>query len=150
MHSPPTSYASIFAISQHSKQNIIRNECIPKKHSFFLSDLFLFRQAIHNLVFKMAPNTDIATRALVVALKSPHGGGKSSAEISRNTGLSVRLINQIYTRAIERGFEPNTLPMVIRDEWLKDSPRSGRPTKRAPDTKQKLQVKVHLDHSAAR
>ncbi|KAK4106672.1 hypothetical protein N658DRAFT_394778, partial [Parathielavia hyrcaniae] len=54
----------------------------------------------------MAPNTDIATRALIVTLKSPFGG-KTSAEISEETGISVRQINRIYARAIERGFEPN-------------------------------------------
>jgi len=96
-------------------------------------------------LFKMAPNTDIATRALVVTLKSPHGGAKSTAEISRNTNLSPQLINQIYARAIKRGFEPNSLPLVIRDEWLQDAPRSGRPTKITPEVTQKLVAKVRLD-----
>ena len=96
-------------------------------------------------LFKMAPNTDIATRALVITLKSPHRGAKSTAEISRNTNLSPQLINQIYARAIKRGFEPNSLPLVIRDEWLQDAPRSGRPTKITPEVTQKLVAKVRLD-----
>ncbi|OJD17209.1 hypothetical protein AJ78_02702, partial [Emergomyces pasteurianus Ep9510] len=79
----------------------------------------------------MAPNTDIATRSLVVTLKSI--GEKTSIEISDLTGLSVRGINSIYARAIERGFDPNTRPIVIQDCWLADSPRSGRPIKRTSE-----------------
>ncbi|KAF1967289.1 hypothetical protein BU23DRAFT_554512, partial [Bimuria novae-zelandiae CBS 107.79] len=89
----------------------------------------------------MAPNTNIATRALVVVLKSPIRG-KSTAEIAEKTGLSKRTINNIYLRAISRGFEPNTLPLTIKDEFLKDAPRPGRPLKQTEETKQLLVTKV--------
>lgn len=95
----------------------------------------------------MAPNTDIATRSLVVTLKSPVGG-KSTAEIAEKTGLSKRTINDIYSRAISRGFEPNTLPLTIKDEFLKDAPRSGRPLKQTEEAKQLLVTKVSLDRYA--
>ncbi|KAF2189324.1 hypothetical protein K469DRAFT_63154 [Zopfia rhizophila CBS 207.26] len=89
----------------------------------------------------MAPNTDIATRALVVALKSPFGG-KTTPEIVEKTGLSKRTINDIYARAIQRGFDPNHIPLVIKDEYLQDAPRSGRPTKQTEDVKQAITTKV--------
>jgi transposase len=91
----------------------------------------------------MAPNTDIATRSLIVTLKSI--GKKTSIEISEITGISVRLINQIYARAIERGFEPNHRPLTIRDDWLKDAPRSGRPSKQTPEIQQQVINKVRTD-----
>ncbi len=86
----------------------------------------------------MAPNTDIATRSLIVALKAPHGGRMSSAQISQITGLSARLISQIYARAVERGFEPKTLPLSIRNEHVQDKPRTGRPLKQRKETTEKL------------
>jgi transposase len=89
----------------------------------------------------MAPNTDIATRALVVTLKSPLGG-RSTNEVSEKTGLSKRTINDIYARAIQRGFDPNLLPLIIKDEYLKDAPRSGRPAKQSEDLKNVIDTKV--------
>ena len=78
------------------------------------------------------PYTDIATRALVVSMKSPFGG-KTSLDISQETGLSVRQIDRIYARAIKRGFDPNHKPLVIRDAFLEDAKRPGRPKKQTPD-----------------
>jgi transposase len=87
--------------------------------------------------------TDLATRALIVTLKAPCAG-KSTAEISAITGISTRTINSIYARAIERGFEPNSVPLVIRDEWLQDASRSGRPTKKT-EIKEEVISKVRRD-----
>lgn len=92
----------------------------------------------------MAPNTDIATRALIVTLRSPFGG-KTSAQISEETGISIRQINRIYARAIERGFEPNHRPFILRDEWLEDAPRSGRPSKQTPEAIEKIVNQVRHD-----
>lgn len=64
----------------------------------------------------------------MVTLKSPIGG-RTTAEIVEKTGLSKRTVNDIYARAIRRGFDPNYLPLIIKDEYLKDAPRSGRPSK---------------------
>lgn len=72
---------------------------------------------------------DISTRAVVVVLKSPLVG-KTTAEVQQAiTGLSKSTVNSIYARAIERGFEPSLKPLILKDEYLEDAPRSGRPTK---------------------
>ena len=92
----------------------------------------------------MAPNTDISTRATVLAFKSPCGG-KTTVEVAKITGLSIRQVNRIYSRAIERGFDPNQEPLVIRDEWLRDAPRSGRPSKQEPTVQQEVTAKVRQD-----
>ena len=89
------------------------------------------------------PNTDIATRAFVVALKS--SGGKTSVEIAEATGLSVRQINRIYARAIERGFDPNHRPFQVQDAHLVDAPRSGRLSKQTDDAKERITAKVRRD-----
>ncbi|KAK0724053.1 hypothetical protein B0H67DRAFT_99132 [Lasiosphaeris hirsuta] len=81
----------------------------------------------------MAPVTDIATRALIVTLKSPLVGMKT-AEVVEKTGCSARQVQRIYARAIERGFDPNETPFVLKNEWLEDAPRSGRPSKQTPET----------------
>ena len=65
---------------------------------------------------------DLATRALVVTLKSPPGG-KSTEQIAKLTGLPKRTINSIYARAIQRGFNPNASILTIRNEHIKDAPR---------------------------
>ncbi len=92
----------------------------------------------------MAPNTDIATRAVVVTLKSPIGG-QTSVEVAEKTGLSVRQVNRIYARAIERGFDPNHRPFLLKNEWLEDAARSGRPPKQNPENVVKVTTKVCKD-----
>ncbi|KAL2808502.1 hypothetical protein BJX63DRAFT_436097 [Aspergillus granulosus] len=69
---------------------------------------------------------DLATRAQVISLKA--FTQKTFAEIAHITGLSVPTTRRIFARAIERGFEPDVNPVIL-DEYVKDSPRSGRPTK---------------------
>ena len=76
----------------------------------------------------MAPNADIATRALIVTLKSPPAS-KTTAQIAAITGISARTIDSIFARAIQRGFDPNQLPLEFHDRFLPDAPRSGRPRK---------------------
>jgi len=89
----------------------------------------------------MALNTDISTHALVITLKSPLIG-LTSAEIFAKTGISISTINRIYGRAIKRGFDPNIRPLVIKDEWLEDAPRPGRPRKQTPENIEKVVKKV--------
>ncbi|KAI5458289.1 hypothetical protein BGZ63DRAFT_427544 [Mariannaea sp. PMI_226] len=88
----------------------------------------------------MPPNTDLATRAAVVALKSP-ACGKTTAEVAQITGLSIRQVNRIFARAIKRGFEPNDRILVLRDEHLQDAARSGRPPKEMNETKAEVTAK---------
>ena len=92
----------------------------------------------------MAPNTDIATRALVVTLKAPCSG-KTTAEVAAIAGLSIRQVNRIYARAIERGFDPNLRPLSLRDEFLEDASRSGRPRKHTEEVKDLIVTKVSRD-----
>uniref|UniRef100_A0A4E9DVB1 Uncharacterized protein n=1 Tax=Gibberella zeae TaxID=5518 RepID=A0A4E9DVB1_GIBZA len=74
----------------------------------------------------MPQHTDIATRAFIVSLKAPCCG-KSSAEVAYLLGQSIRQV--IYARAIKNGFDLNSLPLNLRDDHLKDAPRSRRPKK---------------------
>ena len=92
----------------------------------------------------MPSNTDLSTRALIVGLKSPSVGKKTS-EIARITGVPARTINSIYARAIKRGFEPNELPLDLQPFYLEDAPRSGRPSKQRADIKEKIEEKVRRD-----
>ena len=89
----------------------------------------------------MAPNTEISMRALIVTLKSPVVG-LSSADIFAKTGVSISSINRIYAKAIERGFDPNIRPFVIKDKWVQDAPRSGRPQKQTSENINNLIAKV--------
>lgn len=79
------------------------------------------------------PRTDIATRAYIVAPKaSPLN--KPSAEVEALTSVAARTVSSIYTRAIERGFDPNAVPIKMRDAYVEDAPRSGRPSKQNEET----------------
>jgi hypothetical protein len=79
-----------------------------------------------------------------VALKAPCSG-KTTEEVAGIAGLSPRQVNRIYARAIDRGFDPNLRPLVIRDEQLRDAPRSGRPTKQTEEAKNEVIRKVRRD-----
>ena len=88
------------------------------------------------------PHTDIATRACVITLKS---SGKTTPEVAFLTGLSQRLVNMIFARAIERGFDPSLRPIVITDAFLIDAPRSGRPLKQTTKAQDLITIKVRRD-----
>lgn len=89
------------------------------------------------------PNTDIATRALVVTLRAV--GNKETSEIAEITGLQARTITNIFNRACDAGFDPTARPLILKDDWLRDKPRSGRPTKQVAETQEKLQSLVRHD-----
>ena len=77
----------------------------------------------------MAPNTDLATRALIVTLKAGIGDKPmKTADISYITRVPKRTIQSIYARAIERGFDPAERPVKLLNRHLEDAPRSGRPS----------------------
>jgi len=90
------------------------------------------------------PSTSLTTRALIVTLKSPVGG-KTSAQIHQETGISIRQINRIYAQAIERGFELNFRPFTLKDKWLEDTPRSSRLLKQTPKNIEKVITKVRTN-----
>ena len=62
----------------------------------------------------MAPYAahDMATRAQVITLKAL---GIPNKEIYQRTGIKPRTVNDIYDRAIQQGFDPNSEQSVIRD-----------------------------------
>ena len=45
------------------------------------------------------------------------------------TGVPARTIRWYIATAKKRGWDPES--KVLKDEWLKDAPRSGRPVKAA-------------------
>ena len=92
----------------------------------------------------MAPHDDIATRVFIVALKSLVGG-KSTAAVAAMTGVKPRIINNIYIRAIIRGFDPNSILIIIKDSHLEDSPKTSRPTKRTEALQETISTKVRRD-----
>src|SRR5258708_37112030 len=88
--------------------------------------------------------TDIATRSMIVAFKSPIGG-YSSMRLQEITGVPKRTIDSIYARAIERGFDPNQSPLVIKNEFVEEAPRSGRPTNQTEEVKELITANVRRD-----
>ncbi|OKP00652.1 hypothetical protein PENSUB_7735 [Penicillium subrubescens] len=89
----------------------------------------------------MAKQSTQADRVTVVALRAYTT--KTSSEIAKIVGLSIATVNHIYARAIERGFDP--IHTKITDEYVQDSPRTGRPTKQDPETVNTILSKVRLD-----
>jgi transposase len=84
---------------------------------------------------------DLHTRAIIVFLKSPFSG-KSTPEIAGQLEISPRTINDIYTRAIKRGFDPNYKPFTLKPEHVQDAPRSSRPSKQIEANTQAVLEKV--------
>ena len=96
------------------------------------------------LLINIAPKTDIATRALIITLKSPLVR-MTTVQIATRTGLSARTIDNIYARACQREFDPNHEPFEIRDEWIQDAPHSGWPSKQTPEVVNTITEKVRRD-----
>ncbi|USP74094.1 uncharacterized protein yc1106_01368 [Curvularia clavata] len=92
----------------------------------------------------MAPHTDVYTRTLIVALKSP-SIGKTTSQVSGLTGVQPRTVDRIYSRAIAAGFEPNALPLKILPHHVQDAPRSGRPLKQTEEAKEQIIQQVRRD-----
>jgi hypothetical protein len=86
--------------------------------------------------------TNTATRASVLTLKAY---GRPSQEVAHFTGLSIRQVNRILARAIERGFDPQLQPLQIKDTYVQDAPRSGRPKKQDDDVTEAVLTKVRRD-----
>lgn len=87
-------------------------------------------------------SSDITTRAQVVTLKS--FTTKTTREIAVITGLSVATVNRVYAQAIQRGYDHHADPM-IRDVFVQDAPRSGRPSKQTETTKELVTSKIRRD-----
>ncbi|KAG5924990.1 hypothetical protein E4U61_004893 [Claviceps capensis] len=90
----------------------------------------------------MTAHYDIATRASVVTLKAID---LTTTEVASLTGIPTRTVNKIFANAIERGFDPQKRPLTIRNYYVEEAPRSGRPTKQTPELKEALLSKVRDD-----
>ena len=77
----------------------------------------------------------VSTRSAVLVLKSSIVGW-SGTQIEDMLGVNRSTVNRIFKRAIKRGFDPNSRPLVLKDEFVVDAPRSGRPTKQSQLEKQ--------------
>ena len=84
----------------------------------------------------------MATRAQVITLKAL---GIPNKEIYQRTGIKPRTVNDIYDRAIQRGFDPNAEQSVIRDIHVQTAPRPGRPSKQTEEIKEDILNKVRQD-----
>ena len=67
----------------------------------------------------MALNTNLATRAIIITLKSALVK-KINAKVAEETGLNLRTINYIYAKAINRSFDLNRFPLEIKNKYIKD------------------------------
>jgi hypothetical protein len=85
-----------------------------------------------------------ALRAAVLTLKAS-AIGKTTSQVTSITGLSKRTINDIFAQAIQRGFDPNSVPLDIRSEYVEDAPRASRPTKQSENIKTIIIDKVCRD-----
>ncbi len=91
----------------------------------------------------MTRHYDLATRAQAITLKI---FGATYKQIQQQTGIQRRTLLQIYTRAVERGFDPKAEHSIIRDIYVQDAPHSDRPSKQTEDKKEKILNKVRLNH----
>lgn len=69
---------------------------------------------------------DNTTRAMVVGMKVAN---VPTAEIAQSTELQCKTIGSIYKKALQRGFDPTQRPVVLKEAFLVDGSRSGRPKK---------------------
>lgn len=93
----------------------------------------------------MSPVNSEATRGIVLYLKAT---GISNAEITHITGYSQASITQIYKKACDKGFNPEARPLNILNEYVRDAPRSGRPSKTTPENINKVTSLIKLDRYA--
>ncbi|KAF2239124.1 hypothetical protein EV356DRAFT_528419 [Viridothelium virens] len=81
---------------------------------------------------------DLSNRSLVVGLRAL---GYTSAQVSSFTGVPTRTATIIFDRACSRGFDPSSRPLKMKDEYIKDAPKSGRPRKDGSNVKKKPDAK---------
>jgi hypothetical protein len=79
------------------------------------------------------PRLDVAGRAQVVTLKD--NTALTNAQIGQIVGCEERQVQRIFAKAKERGWQPGT---KLKDEYLKDAPRSGRPVLTTPQIKEQV------------
>lgn len=89
------------------------------------------------------PRTNNATRAAALALV--YDAGYPYKDAGYVLGLSELQVRRICARAIERGFDEKAKPLVIRDAFVQDAPRSDRSNQQGPKVQQLISNKVSSD-----
>lgn len=65
------------------------------------------------------------------------------------TGLPIRTVNRIFATALERGFDPQSRPLTIKNALVEDAPRPGRPTKQTQEVEEAV-LSMVLNDSCGR
>src|SRR3982751_4744530 len=90
-------------------------------------------------------NTDIPTRSLICGLKAPAGRGLPYKDVAHITGVPRKTCNDIYNRAVSRGFNLYQMPLVITKAHVADASGTGRPAKRTLEVIQKVTKAILRD-----
>jgi transposase len=78
----------------------------------------------------------LAVRAQVVSFRV---AGLTNKHIVETTGVSLRQIQSWYNNALKRGYDPS-VSVLLKDEYLVDAPRSGRPKKAAAEVAEEVKT----------
>jgi transposase len=78
----------------------------------------------------------LSVRAQVVAFRV---AGLTNKQIVEMTGVSLRQIQSWYNNALKRGYDPS-VSVLLKDEYLVDAPRSGRPKKAAAEVVEEVKT----------
>lgn len=84
---------------------------------------------------------EVSMRAVSVYLKAD---GKTSTATEAITGIPAKTISALYRRAVDRGFDPTTRPLVLTDHHVADAPRVGRPKKRTTELTKRVVDKASM------
>ncbi|KAF2228434.1 hypothetical protein EV356DRAFT_542742, partial [Viridothelium virens] len=70
-------------------------------------------------------------------------------QVSQITGAPNLIVINVYNKAYLRGFAPNTYPLAIKDEYVKDTPRFSRLCKDNPKIVESICKKKKVEISIA-
>jgi transposase len=137
------------SIAQRTYHHYFTTNALPSEYTQYSSPelisllhlLLLSTYTPTIVTIAMGKQSTYSDRVTVVALRAYTS--KTSQEIAKIVDLSISTVNRIYARAIERGFDP--IHTKILDEYVEDSPRTGRPTKQNPETIDNILLKVRLN-----
>ena len=74
---------------------------------------------------------DISFRASIVVFKTL---GYTTKQISTVTGIPECSVRDILSHTCGQGFDPSARPVLVRDVFLQDGARSGRPLNNKDNT----------------
>lgn len=94
-----------------------------------------------NLCFTIV-KYDIATSTTAVMITV---FGIEPRHISNWTGIPTEIVEAIYNRAVERGFDPLKRNFTLIDAYVADASRSGRPSKQTSELQTAVLAEVRRD-----